>query len=561
MNIKALPSTGLTLLLLLLPAPALADCPVEGLTPIAELKGAAGAEREGRRVRVRGVVTGDFRGEDRLNGFYIQSGEPARGIFVYAPDLDAGRAPIASGREVVVAARAGEFRGQRQLSRVSQVLVCGEPGLPEPLSITLPVADRDGWQAHEGRLVEIAGPLTVTGNYDLARYGSLDLAAGGRLFRPGNFTDQEPRRDPAAHRLILDDANYRREPEPTPYLDKDGTRRVGDSLPGLRGILTHAFGQWRVHPLAPEQLAFENSNPRTAPPERAGDHRIAAFNVENYFLSLGERGAQDADTLVTQQAALTDVARGLDADLIGLIEIENDPAAVADLVRRLGNEQDDVRYEHFQLDEAVGTDAIRTALAWRPEQVELLAGPFIDDRHVHHRPIIAGHFRLDETGPGKLVAVIHFKAKSGCPESGDVDRGQGCWNERRTQQAEALVAFLDRKKEKTGSERVLIIGDINSYGGEDPVKVLKKAGYIDLVADRLPPEARYSYVFRGESGYLDTAIASPALVKDVTDVRFWHINADEPRFLQFQQDGPWRSSDHDPVIVDLGADSDGSGGD
>ncbi|MDQ2068815.1 ExeM/NucH family extracellular endonuclease [Natronospira bacteriovora] len=540
----------------LLCTPAWADCPVEGLTPIAELKGESGARQEGERVLVRGIVTGDFRGEEQLNGFYLQSGEPATGIFVYAPGLSPAEPVIASGQDVVIAARAGEFRGQRQLGRVSQILVCGEPGLPDPLPLELPEADRQKWQRFEGRLVEIEGPLTVTGSFELARYGSLDLVAGPRLFRPGNFPGGLPEalrrsRDHAAYRIILDDAHYRQHPDPTPYLDENGTRRVGSQLPSLQGILTHAFGRWRIHPLAPDTLRFEDSNPRPPPPARHGGPRLAAFNVENYFLTLGERGASDEQELAAQRRALQAVTAGLDADLVGLIEVENRPMAVHDLLNRLGEGLEHGGYHHFNLGEAVGTDAIRSVLAWRPERVEKLAGPFIDDRRVHHRPVVAGHFRLGGEGPGKLVAVIHFKAKSGCPESGDIDRGQGCWNERRTRQSEALIEFLDRKREKTGTNRVIIMGDINSYGGEDPVQALRDAGYVDLVANHVPAEQRYSYVFRGESGYLDTAIASPELADDIQRVHFWPINADEPRFLQFQQPGPWRSSDHDPVIIDL----------
>ncbi|MEA5444690.1 ExeM/NucH family extracellular endonuclease [Gammaproteobacteria bacterium AB-CW1] len=548
--------TGIVVLVFLAPpGMVLADCPSDGLTDIHQLK--TDGRLEGQRVLARGVVTANYLGEDRLNGFYLQSltnsEAPAAGIFVYAPGLDADESIIESGREVVVAGRAGEFRGQRQISRVSQLMQCGHPGLPEPYTLNLPETERERWQALEGRLVEIEQPLTVIDNHDLARYGSLGLAVDGRLFRPSNFTGEEAEQHEAdrnaARRIILDDAHYRRDPQPIPYLDENGTRRVGDRLPGLTGVLTHAFGNWRIHPLDPVELAFEASNPRPSLPSRGAGPRIAAFNVENYFLTLGERGADTSSALDAQQSALTAVAEGLDADLLSLIELENQPKVVDDLAIRLAGAGP--AYTHFNIDQPVGTDAIRTALLWREDTVTLKAGPFIDKRRVHHRPIIAGHFRFGEDGPGKLVAVVHFKAKTGCPEEGDIDRGQGCWNQRRTRQAEALAEFLAKKQEQTGTERVLIMGDINSYGGEDPVMALVEAGYRDMVAKRLEPEQRYSYVFHGESGYLDTAITSPALAEDIEAVRFWHINADEPRFLQFQQPGPWRSSDHDPVVIDF----------
>ena len=74
----------------------------------------------------------------------------------------------------------------------------------------------------------------------------------------------------------------------------------------------------------------------------------------------------------------------------------------------------------------------------------------------------------------------------------------------------------------------------------------------------------YSYVYNGEAGYLDHALASPDLQPDVVDVTEWHINADEPRVLDYNLEyksagqqvsyydpGPYRASDHDPLLVTL----------
>ncbi len=550
---------ALLLFISLLPLAAYADCPTTGLTPIAALKGTAGDALQGQRVTVRGVVTGDFRGEDRLRGFWLQSvanddGLPA-GIFVFTPEQARDAAPVAPGVEVTVRARAGEFRGLRQLSRVEVLTVCATPGLPAPLPLPFPPATTDGLDDHEGLYVRIDTPLTVTGHHELARFGSLTLSAGGRLFRPTNAAGGSTE-DNARRRLVLDDGSYRADPRPVPFVDRDGTRRVGSEVRTASGILTRAFGAWRLHPLDVAAVRFRDANPRPAPPGHGNGARIVGFNVENYFLTPGRRGAANARELDAQRARLSAVAARLGADLVGLVEVENRPAAVADLARRLGEAVGiDRGYRHFELDRPVGADAIRVMLAWDPRRVTLLAGPFIDEDPVHHRPPVAGHFRTGDDGADMLVAVIHHKSKSGCPASGDVDRGQGCWNERRSAQSRALARFLARLMDQTGTDRVLIIGDINSYGDEDPVRVLREAGYVDLVADRLPEASRYSYVFQGESGYLDGALASPALAAAVDGVAFWHVNADElPELHELNRRraaGPWRSSDHDPVVVDL----------
>ena len=82
----------------------------------------------------------------------------------------------------------------------------------------------------------------------------------------------------------------------------------------------------------------------------------------------------------------------------------------------------------------------------------------------------------------------------------------------------------------------------------------------------------YGYVFDGQLGYLDHALASPSLLRQVTGVTGWYINADEPPLFDYNDDihdpgerayerksaaqpiyeaNAFRSSDHDPVIVGL----------
>ena len=101
---------------------------------------------------------------------------------------------------------------------------------------------------------------------------------------------------------------------------------------------------------------------------------------------------------------------------------------------------------------------------------------------------------------------------------------------------------------------------------EDAPAVLESAGYRNLLREHAGPEA-YSFVFRGEAGALDHALASPGLAPQVRAALEWHINADEPPLfdynLEFGRDPalfdgatPWRASDHDPVVVGLDLDPD-----
>lgn len=118
----------------------------------------------------------------------------------------------------------------------------------------------------------------------------------------------------------------------------------------------------------------------------------------------------------------------------------------------------------------------------------------------------------------------------------------------------------------------MIIGDLNAYKQEDAIVNLLNAGYTDL-AEAFEGPGAYSYLFDGQLGYLDYALANSALLSQVTGVKEWHINADElPLFdyndcaqtgteASFRREScangdlyapnALRSSDHDPVLIGM----------
>lgn len=125
---------------------------------------------------------------------------------------------------------------------------------------------------------------------------------------------------------------------------------------------------------------------------------------------------------------------------------------------------------------------------------------------------------------------------------------------------------------------MLITGDRNSYLQEDPIRVMEAGAdgadgtsddYVNLVEERLGAVEACSYVFSGQQGNLDHALATRSLAGQVTGVAEPHINADEPDLLgysseftnaaYFNQD-PYASSDHDPLLVGLDLAADGGEG-
>ena len=141
----------------------------------------------------------------------------------------------------------------------------------------------------------------------------------------------------------------------------------------------------------------------------------------------------------------------------------------------------------------------------------------------------------------------------------------------RTLAAQALVDWLATDPTGSGDPDFLIIGDLNSYAKEDPIDAIKAGAddtagtgddYTNLIAQYQGTYA-YSYIFDGQAGYLDHALASSSMVPQVTGAADWHINSDEPDVFDYDtsfkppaqealyEPNAYRSSDHDPVVVGL----------
>lgn len=90
-------------------------------------------------------------------------------------------------------------------------------------------------------------------------------------------------------------------------------------------------------------------------------------------------------------------------------------------------------------------------------------------------------------------------------------------------QAQAVLDFTDELAESSSSSDMLLIGDFNAYGQEDPIDVFTSQGWSDVAADKAA--GQYTYTFDGELGSLDHVIASPSLVPSITGAGVWGINS------------------------------------
>ncbi len=555
------------------------------LTDITTVQGATSTSAlVSQTVTVRGVVVGEFQNQTKtqLNGFFMQQAVPdadpltSEGVFVFAPTTTVAK--LTQGDYVQVQGVVAEFGAAgstvTQLSGTVTVSVCGSGVAVKPTQITLPVASDDTLERYEGMLVEFTQPLAVAESFELGRFGQMILALNSRQFNPTNGNASATSVQNKLERIVLDDGSTASNPIPTPYFSaagSAGTRRVGDTVQNLTGVLSHGFGAYRVQPtVAP---VFTQNNPRpAAPPSLTGDIKVSSFNVLNYFTTLrstnaNARGADTAAEFTRQQAKIVEAIAGLNADVLGLEEIENNSdVATQSLVAALNAKLGAGTYAAVNSGK-FGTDVIKVDMLYKPARVKRIGGTVLPTgadlanyTAASGRPPLAQRFASVANNGSFWFVVNHFKSK-GCgttPPPTDGDIGQGCFNLARTAQANALNSFVT-KLQAGGEGDVLVMGDINSYLLEDPPKVLEAAGYESLLK-RLPVSDRYSYVFGGETGAIDHAYASATFKSQVTGVGVWHINADEPTALdyntEFKTDDryaatPYRASDHDPVLVAL----------
>ena len=174
-------------------------------------------------------------------------------------------------------------------------------------------------------------------------------------------------------------------------------------------------------------------------------------------------------------------------------------------------------------------------------------GATADRAPVHERPPLAATFDTAE-GARFTVVAVHHKSKGGCPATGDVDRGSGCWDLRRDAQSGAVLDFAARLADAVGDPDVVVLGDLNAYRHEAPVRRFASAGW-SLAVDAMPAEDAYSYVYFGRAGALDHAAASPSAAPQVAGAAFWRVNADEPPGADADRPTPFRASDHDPLLL------------
>jgi len=642
-------------------------------------------------------------------GFYLQDLTPdgdeltSDGVFVSAPNATDDMV----GNTVCITSTVEELYGLTQLEADEWIIIDDSTSVPTAVDISMIEADNGSFDAtlerYEGMLVNLPDDIdantsgdqdmrvTKTIGYDFNNYrNNIILAYQRPNINPTQIAAAGSDEALAAvaenddFRLIVESTSKAPDGEIPYYPDfsadpAENYIRINDSVIGMEGVIAYSFGDYRI--VVTNELDsdnFEHNTDRRSSPklsETTTDNlftiKVGTKNVLNLFnspyggdenLHGEDRGAESDAEYQKQLTKIVSALYGLDADIVGLMEIENNGfgsnSTIQELVdtineeyydddpndknssRSISNQYVFVGYDSNNdliLDEldSLGSDVITTGLLYRPSKVtiesmhkismpEQHAPVVVNDNNVvvkdsggtpiesgdnYQRETIGSTFKINNTGKTLTVAVNHFKSKgSTCWEEWDgVDFGEEIkW----TQDAPdddlqgscenfrvAAAVQLGEELEDIGGDRV-IVGDLNSYGQEDPLLVLtenptnktittardtfigskpqfsisgapqnitKTYGYINAVSlkDEEDGETTWSYSYNDEIGALDHILITPSLETRLIDATEWHINAAESALYDYNEsykgdypesfyvDDEFRSSDHDSAVMSL----------
>ena len=606
------------------PAVELGICGAEA-TLISAIQGSESSSAEvGNSVIIEAIVTGT-----RAGCFFVQEeasvydadDATSEGLFVE------GFVDVETGNLVRLYGEVEENYGMTTLAMDSDVaaLDCGTADAVAAVELSMPY-ELD-LETVEGMIVSVTD-ATVTSTNNLWRFGEIVVSDTIKR-QPSDVAAPLSEAYTAAEQasetslLTIEDNSSSQYPDALNYyptFSYANAIRIGDSV-SAAGPLNYSFGTYRINP---SDVIEVTSSREGNPVVTEGNLSIATFNVLNYFNGEvdangdvtfdydGNRGADDAVAFELQQGRIVEAIVNLNADVVGLMEIENDgfgeDSAIQSLVDAINAELGETEQYSFIATtdgSEIGTDAITVGLLYKASVVTpendamIVAMPeqqIDEDSLARMRPSLLQSFVHTESSKSFLVAVNHFKSKGGqCSEDAvevpsEITTVQGSCNALRVS---AAITLGNALSDESLPERKVILGDLNAYSAEDPVAVLtdytpesrgytittavntgmdegvsveveSSFGYRNL-AEEFDVEG-FSYWFYGteQVGSLDHVLASEAMLADAIDGTHWNINSVEAYQLKYDQAlryyadedgyaftdvGPFRSSDHDPFIA------------
>jgi predicted extracellular nuclease len=617
-----------------IPAPVIGMCG-DPATKISTIQGNSATSTEHGNYHVVEAVVHQM--VDGYKGFFVQEEASdvdvdvatSEGIFVSLGsvyDSFVTDNSLQVGSQVRLVAEVVESDGITKLQYLADIENCGTVAVPAVVQVSFPVESLDVLESLEGMSISIPQNMVVSdfyGNgYGFQSEGQF-VASSELHYQPTALMAPSVESYDAAvearilDSIIVDDGLILPEPALIPLPTSAGFSntnyfRIGYGLTNLVGALHGYDNNYNTklpYTLVPSSTPMFNplDQDRTLEPtvDRTGNLVVASMNVLNLFngtedpsVNGGEtfyptssqansynyRGANSEADYLIQRGKIVSALKAMDADLIGLMEIENDGfgegSSIKALVDALNAEMAaDMQYQFVNPNTTsgiIGTDAIAVGLLYRPTVLTLEGSAvildssnsptddagevlFLDDKN---RPSLIQSFMHTETGEVLTASINHLKSKgSSCSSLGDdnLNDGAGNCNLTRTRAVQGLVEFLATNPTNVTSDEVLIMGDMNAYAKETPITTFESNGLVNLKGAL---DHAFSYSYSGFLGSLDYIMGSSSMHDSMLSIDAWHINSVEADVFDYDTDldkyrdndtyasiDPYYSSDHDPIIA------------
>ena len=322
-----------------------------------------------------------------------------------------------------------------------------------------------------------------------------------------------------------------------------GYHRCGEKIYNLKAKvnstskLTMSDGTWKGNTRADMEKGIPD----------LGDYRllVCGFNLENYYMTWGSMGADSYSEHQDQRAKTSKALAKINADIYGLVELQQGDEAIAEIVSDLNKNTVGRNYQYFH-DAGSGTYQ-KVDYVYDANKVEPINSPAETNVETQNRKKMLA-FREKLTGEKFIYSINHFKAMN----SGGADR--------RTNEAQAVVKLYNtyRQNHSIQENDILIMGDLNCYAFTDPIMVFVENNKMIDLHRAFHADSSYSYMFGGMASYIDHAISNETLYRQITGMAAYHINSDEDDKYTYDKSSDktmFRCSDHDPVLVGLKLDS------
>ena len=411
---------------------------------------------------------------------------------------------------------------------------------------------------YEGKLIELNQILYVTNISNWNKYGEITLSSK-RLMSPTDVAlpgSAEYRSIVSANemdQLILSDGSSKLYPNPRPWTgDKDYIRTGAYTMKVVGRFTIEEYG----YTITPTEVPVFEGNERPMEVVGLGDYdvKVCGFNLQIYIATEwdGDYGPASKEESDKQHAKIVKALAAIDADVFGLVEVQQGQVALEKLANALNALDPSAQYAYINDGTQVYGTYTKAGYLYKASKVKPLRQLQSNDTGVKHRKKAQG-FEVLATGERFVYMINHFKAKSGKGSGDNADKGdgQGTYNGDRVREATAVVTFTKSCATYFGDEDVLVMGDLNAYTNEQSNLMLLDEGYVDLLM-KYDPDG-YSYVYDKLVGYLDHAYCSPSMESQVTKAVSYHMNADTPTSYEYSKGNTtmYRYADHEPILVGL----------